>query len=165
MKKILFITFAFILFCLNPVMATVIEGNVAMTDKIPNELYGSWKVEAICTRCTNTNLFESGSTDIWTLTRNGETVTLTNPLSGARADINVNEVKGKTVKFEKKSYYADEESVETPILTLQGDNFTGIDRIYIKTFKNGKLIREDYVEYRVTGTKISGASAKGILGI
>ena len=143
----------------------MIEGNVAMTDKVPNELYGSWQVESICTRTTNSELFESGSTDIWTLKRNGDTVTLTNPLSGARADINVNEVKGKTVKFEKRSRYPDEESVETPVLTLQGDNFTGIDRISIKTYKNGKLIREDYVEYKVRGTKISGTSAKGIFGI
>ena len=110
-------------------------------------------------------MFEAGSLDIWTLTRNGDMITLSNPLSGARADVNVNDVKGKTVKFIKKSCYPNEESVETPVLTIQGDNFTGVDRINIKTFNNGKLIREDYVEYRVTGTKISGASAKGILGI
>lgn len=136
-----------------------------MTDEIPNELYGSWKVEAICTRTTNKNMFDYSSTDIWTLKRNGETVTLLNPVSGARADINVSDVKGKTVKFEKRSYYSDEETLETPILTLQGDNFTGFDRINIKTFQNGNLIKEDYVEYKIRGTKISGTSPVKILGI
>lgn len=165
MKKILSVLSIFVYLCVNSACATLIEGNVTMTDKVPVELYGSWKVESVCTRTTNKELFETGSVDIWTLKRNGETVTLSNPLSGARADVSVNDVKGKTVKFEKKSYYPDEESVETPVLTLQGDNFTGIDRINIKTYKNGKLIREDYVEYQVRGTKISGASAKGIFGI
>ncbi len=165
MKKILSVLFMFVYLCVNFACATVIEGNVTMTDKIPEEIYGSWRVEAVCTRTTNKEMFETGSVDIWTLNRNGETVTLSNPLSGARADININEVKGKTVKFVKKSYYPDEESVETPILTLQGDNFTGVDRINVKTYQNGKLIREDYVEYQVRGTKISGASARGIFGI
>ena len=136
-----------------------------MTDKVPSELFGSWRVDSVCTRTTNKDMFEQGSTDIWTLTRNGEYITLSNPMSGARADISVNEVKGKTVKFIKKSYYSDEESVETPILTLQGDNFIGVDKINIKTFENGKLIREDYVEYNIKGTKISGASVRGIFGI
>lgn len=165
MKKILSVLFTLVYLCVNSACAMLIEGNVSMTDKVPVELYGSWKVESTCTRTTNRDLFESGSVDIWTLTRNGDMITLSNPLSGARADINVNDVKGKTVKFIKKSSYPNEESVETPVLTLQGDNFTGVDRINIKTFANGKLIREDYVEYKVTGTKISGASARGILGI
>ena len=74
------------------------------------------------------------------------------------------DVKGTTVKFEKKTYYPDEESLETPILTLQGDNFVGVDKISIKTFKNGKLIKEDYVEYKVKGTRISGISLDSIFG-
>ena len=75
------------------------------------------------------------------------------------ADVSVDDVKGQTVKFVKKVYYPDEESIETPILTLQGDKFSGIDKIVIKTFKDGKLIKEDYVEYKVKGTKLSGMSA------
>ena len=143
----------------------VIEGNVAMTDKVPKEFFGDWKVVSVCTKSTNKEYFDSKSVDIWTLKRTGDIITLMNPLSGARADITVNDVKGKTVKFEKRSYYPDEESIETPILTLQGDNFTGVDKISIKTFKDGKLIKEDYVEYQVKGTKISGSPISGILGL
>ncbi len=136
-----------------------------MTDKVPKEFFGDWKVVSICTKSTNKEYFDSKSVDIWTLKRTGDIITLMNPLSGARADITVNDVKGKTVKFEKRSYYPDEESIETPILTLQGDNFTGVDKISIKTFKDGKLIKEDYVEYQVKGTKISGSPISGILGL
>ncbi len=149
----------------NPVSAQVIEGNVAMTDKVPVEFFGDWKVFSVCTTSTNKEFFDSTSMDIWTLRRQGDVITLMNPLSGARADITVNDVKGKTVKFEKRTYFPDEESVETPILTLQGDNFTGVDKISIKTFKDGKLIKEDYVEYKVKGTKISGSPISGIFGM
>lgn len=147
-----------------PVFSTVIVGNVSMTDKVPTEFFGDWKVVSYCTKSTDKEYFGSTSVDIWTLKRNGDTITLMNPLSGARADVTVDDVKGKTVKFEKKSYFPDEESLETPILTLQGDNFTGVDKISIKTFKDGKLIKEDYVEYKVKGTKISGSPISGIFG-
>ena len=68
------------------------------------------------------------------------------------------------LKFEKRSYFPDEESTETPILTLQGDKFSGTDTILIKTFQNGKLIKEDYIEYQVKGTRISGVSIPDIFG-
>ncbi|MCD7879239.1 MAG: hypothetical protein LUG16_04815 [Candidatus Gastranaerophilales bacterium] len=136
-----------------------------MTDRVPSELFGSWKVVSVCTKTTNKEFFGSKSVDIWTLTRTGDLISLKNPLSGARADITVNDVNGKTIKFEKKSLFPDEESVETPILTLQGDNFTGVDKISIKTYKDGKLIKEDYVEYQVKGTRMSGIGLSGIFGI
>ena len=136
-----------------------------MTDKVPNEFFGDWKVVSYCTRSTDKELSGTSSVDIWTLKRTGDTITLMNPISGARADITVDDVKGNTVKFEKKSYYPNEESTETPILTLQGDNFTGVDKISIKTFKDGKLVKEDYVEYKVKGTKISGSPISGIFGL
>lgn len=165
MKKILLSLFSAVCMSILPVCAQVIEGTVAMTDKVPTEFFGDWKVTSVCIKSTNKELFDNSSVDLWTLKRQGDIITLMNPLSGARAEISVSEIKGKTVKFEKKSYYPDEESTETPILTIQGDNFTGVDRISIKTFKDGKLIKEDYVEYQVRGTKISGAPISGILGL
>ncbi len=166
MKKIFLVLLSLVLIFLNSsANAEIIEGSVAMTDKVPNEFFGDWKVVSVCTKTTNTNLFDKTSVDFWTLKRQGDTITLMNPLSGARADITVNDVKGKTVKFEKRTYFPDEESLETPILTLQGDNFTGVDKISIKTLKDGKLIKEDYVEFKVKGTKISGAPISGIFGL
>lgn len=165
MKKILLSLISLVCICISPSIAQVIEGNVAMTDKVPEGFFGDWKVVSVCTKSTDKELYNTKSMDIWTLSRQGNVITLRNPLSGARADITVDEVKGKTVKFEKRSYFPDEESIETPILTLQDDNFTGVDRIVIRTLKDGKLIKEDYVEYEVRGTKISGSSISGIFGM
>lgn len=165
MKKLLFIFSVAVCMVLNPSNAQVIEGNISMTDKVPQELFGDWKVVAHCIKTTDNDYFDSVSMDIWTLSRSGDTIILQNPLSGARAEVSVNDVKGKTVKFEKKTIYPDEISVETPILTLQNDKFTGVDKINIKTYKDGKLIKEDYVEYQVKGTKMKGDPITGILGI
>jgi len=165
MKKILFIFSIFLSAFINSACAQVLTGGVSIADEVPSGLFGSWRVESHCIRSTDAAFLGSESVDIWTLERNGDNVVLSNPVSGARADVNVNEISGNTVKFEKRSFLPDEESVETPILTLSGRNFTGTDIINIKTFKNGKLIREDYVEYKVKGAKISGASADGIFGI
>ncbi len=165
MRKILFIIFSVVCMCILPSFAQVIEGNISMSDQVPNEFFGDWRVTSICTKSTNKEYFDAKSVDIWTLTRRGDVITLANPLSGARADVMVNDVKGKTVKFEKRTSYPDEDSLETPILTINGDNFTGVDKISIKTYKDGKLIKEDYVEYQVRGTKLSGDPITGILGI
>ncbi len=165
MRKILFSLLSLICISILPCFSQVIEGNVSMSDRVPTEFFGDWRVDSVCTKSTNTHYFDATSMDIWTLSRQGDVITLMNPLSGAKAEITVNDVKGKTVKFEKRTNYPDEESLETPILTINGDNFTGVDRISIKTFKDGKLIKEDYVEYQVKGTKISGSPVSGILGI
>ncbi len=164
MKKIILSLLCVVCICVLPCFSKVIVGNVSVTDKVPMEFYGNWKVVSVCTKSTNTEYFDSTSVDIWRLSRNGDTIILENPMSGARAEVEVSDVKGTTVKFEKRSYYPDEESLETPILTLQGDNFVGVDKISIKTFKDGKLIKEDYVEYKVKGTKISGIGLDSIFG-
>lgn len=163
MKKILLLLM-FLCVLILPSFATVIVGNVSITDKVPTEFFGDWKVVSICTKSTNKDYFDTTSVDIWRLTRSGNSIILENPMSGARAQVEVNDIKGNTVKFEKKTYYPDEESLETPILTLQGDNFVGVDKISIKTFNNGKLIKEDYVEYKVKGTRISGIDLSIIFG-
>lgn len=165
MKKILFILLSLFFICAPYSKSAVIEGSISMSDKVPKEFFGDWKVISVCTKSTDNELLNSKSVDIWVLSRIGNRIMLSNPLSGARAEITADEVKGKTVKFEKKSIYPDEYSLETPILTLQGDKFTGVDKISIKTFQNGKLVKEDYVEYQVKGTKISGVGISTIFGM
>ena len=165
MRKIIISLLSLVCMCVLPCFSQVIQGNISMSDRVPTEFFGDWRVVSICTKSTNKEYFDSKSMDIWTITRRGDVITLANPLSGARADVTVNDVKGKTVKFEKRTSFPDEESLETPILTIQGDNFTGVDKISIKTFKDGKLIKEDYVEYQVRGTKLSGDPITGIFGL
>lgn len=165
MKKLITFIIAVVFLSLFPsCQGEVIEASVSMTNKVPREFFGSWRVVSTCVKSTNKQYFGSKSLDLWVLARMGDVISLTNPLSGAKADVSVKDVKGSTVKFEKYTYFPDEQSTETPILTLQGDKFSGVDKIVIKTFKNGELIKEDYVEYQVRGTRISGMGVNEIFG-
>ena len=50
--------------------------------------------------------------------------------------------------------------IETPTLTLDGENFFGTDKIVIEKYKYGEKISEDVVVYNITAERISGHSAK-----
>ena len=161
LKRVLLI---FIIFLCSFAKAQTLEGGITLSDQVPKELFGAWKVNAVCTQSTNRDYFDSTSVDVWIFSRIEDRILLTNPMSGATASIGVNEVKGNKVKFEKKTDLPDELSVETPILTIDKDSFEGVDRIYIKTTKNGALVKEDFIEYKVKGTKMSNISLSEILG-
>lgn len=143
---------------------TVIQGSVSMADRVPSGFYGTWKVFSFRTNTTNYEDFGEYGVDLWNLSKSGDVITLSNPVSGASASILVNEVNGSTVRFKKVSYDGGEESVETPILTLGDDNFRGIDKIIINTYKNGRLIKQDSVEYKVRAVKVSGATIPDLFG-
>lgn len=178
MKKI-FLVFSTLLFSFNNCIAkqmepvlihnvsnvhNVIQAGVSITDRVPTGFFGSWKVISVRAKTNNPQMFGPYSVDIWNLSKQNDVITLSNPVSGANASISVSEVNGSTVKFEKVSYDTDEKSVETPILTLEGDNFYGIDKIVVNTYKNGKLIRSENVEYRIKAVKVSGAAIPDLFG-
>ncbi len=143
---------------------TVIQGSVSLSDSVPSGFYGSWKVVSVRIKSTSNSDFGDFGVDVWNLSKLDDVITLSNPASGARASVSVSEVNGNTVKFRKVSRESNEESIETPILTLKGDNFHGIDRIVIRIFKNGIFVREESVEYKINATKISGATIPELFG-
>lgn len=142
----------------------MIQGSVSMTDRVPQGFFGAWKVISVLADTNNKKMFAPYSVDIWNLSKMGDVITLSNPVSGAKASVTVNDVDGNTVKFKKTSYDTDEESIETPVLTLGNNGFSGIDRIEVKTFKNGELQKTEFVEYNVKAVKISGAAIPDIFG-
>lgn len=172
MKKLI-IVFGTVLYLINPTLASeiqpvlvsnVIQGSITMTDRVPEGFFGSWKVISVQAKSNNPKMFAPYSVDIWNLSKSNDVITLSNPVSGAKASILVSEVNGSTVKFEKVSYDVDEKSIETPVLTLEGDNFYGIDKIIVKSYKDKKLLREDSVEYKIKAVKVSGATIPDLFG-
>lgn len=142
----------------------VIKGSISMTDRVPAGFFGSWKVVSVRAKTTSPQDFGPYGVDVWNLSKSNNVITLSNPVSGAKASILVSEVNGSTVRFKKTSHDVDEESIETPVLTLEGDNFYGIDRIVVRSYKNGVLVKEDSVEYKVKATKMSGATIPELFG-
>ena len=141
----------------------VIQGGVSLTSKVPQGFFGSWRVTAVMSYTNNERLFTSTTSDTWNLSKVNDVVTLTNPYTGAKASVDLQEVDGNTIKFVRKSNSRNENVTETPILTLNGENFYGTDRIVIEKYKFGELVRTDIVEYKITAQRISGNSADEFL--
>ncbi len=160
MKKIFFTLLFLTIFSL-PVFSEgmVIQGGISLTSKVPKGFYGSWRVTAVQSYTNNAKLFTDTATDLWNLSKTGDVITLSNPVSGARASVDIQEVDGNTIKFVRKTNSKNENVTETPILTLDGENFHGTDRIVIEKYKFGELVRTDIVEYKITAQKIAGNSA------
>lgn len=145
--------------CANSESTAVIKGGVALSNQVPKGFYGTWKVTSVQTYTNNPSLFTGKSIDYWNLSKENDVITLSNPVSGAEASVTLEEVEGNRIKFVRKQDKNDEKVRETPILTLDGENFYGTDKIVIEKYKYGEYIRTDVVEYKITAQRVSGSSA------
>ena len=141
---------------------SVLRGSVAVEKDLPEEFYGTWSVISVLEDTNNPELFRKKSSDIWTFQRNGDTITLSNPVNRASASITVNEVKDKTATFTRLKKEDDYMETETPEITVEGDSFYGTDTIIMHYFENGRRVKTDVVKYKVTGRKLTGPALKDI---
>ena len=141
----------------------LITGSVSLINSVPNGFYGTWKVVSVQVYSNNPFMFNSMSVDYWKLEKRNNYLTLTNPESGATATVTIEEVKDNTIKFVRKSDTPYEKVIETPEITLNGENFYGTDTIVINSYKNDTLIDKNVVKFRVKGIKQSGASINDLI--
>lgn len=137
-----------------------IKGGVSL-DKVPKELYGTWRVNASLISTNSQGRFKPNTTDLWNLSRAGSVLTLDNPFSGAHASITVNEVNGRVIKFEKSEKDGDQKLTDVVELNLGKDSFTGINRLKLDTVSSdGHVTKSESASYNLVGEKISGQSIK-----
>ena len=141
----------------------IITGSVSLVDNVPNGFYGTWKVFSVQVYSNNPFMFNSTSIDIWKLEKRNNNLILTNPESGATATVTLKEVQNNTIKFVRKSDTPYEKVVETPHITLNGENFFGTDTIVINKYKNDTLIGKEVVQFKIKGIKQSGASVNELI--
>ena len=141
----------------------LITGSVSLIESVPDGFYGTWKVVSVQVYSNNPFMFNSTSVDIWKLEKRNNNLILTNPESGATATVTLEEVKNNTIKFVRKSSSPYEKVVETPEITLSGENFFGTDTIVIKKKKNDTFIGKEVVQFKVKGIKQSGASVNDLI--
>lgn len=165
MKRILLIIFLLVTVVMPVYCESVIRGGVSMSDRVPGGFFGTWKVTSVQTYTNNPMLFTERSTDYWNLSKEGDVITLSNPVSGAVASVTVNEVRGDSITFTRKKKDRNENVTETPTLTLKGEKFFGTDRIVIDKYRYGELVSTDIVEYRIDAVRVSGDGAEKILGV
>lgn len=164
MKKILFLLFLTLILTFQQAFAQKpLEASISLVDKLPPEFFGTWHVVSIQKYCSNPLLNTPYSVDIWNISRLGNVITLTNPQTGATASVKIDEVNGNSIKFTRIANSNDEHVVETPNITINGENFVGTDKIVIENYKFGEHASTDVWLFNVKAKKISGASTKDLL--
>lgn len=139
----------------------VIHAGISI-DKVPNEFYGTWRVESQLVSTNAPERFKANTVDLWNLSRAGDVITLDNPFSGAHASIMVDSVNNKTVKFKKIGDYDNQKLTDTVQVTLGKETFTGTNTLKMDTVSqlDGHVLKSETATYKLKGEKISGSSVK-----
>ena len=139
--------------------AMTLKTGISLSDQVPSGFFGSWEITSTMQYSNNPSIFNEKSVDYWNLSKRGDVITLSNPLSGAEASVTVEEVNGNKITFTHSTKNKTAKMTEKPTLTLNGENFSGTDKIILEKFNYGEKISEDVVVYKITAKKLSGDSA------
>ncbi len=167
MKKKLFLLI--LLFCIflpytvNADNRYVLKGTVSKIDMVPKELFGSWQVTSELEETNYPKIFKKNTADFWNLRRSGNVIELRNPMTGAVAEVYLQDIGYRDVTFyhtQKEGKYKVTDTVSIK-LNVDGTTFTGENTIILE-----QLIEEDtrYIietrkaVYKLYGRKVSGMS-------
>lgn len=129
-------------------------------NEIPKAFFGSWRVTAKLVDTNSYATFKPQSADLWNLSRVGDKITLSNPFSGANAEISVKTVEGNLVVFSKRAPYDNKVLTDTVTIRLSGNSFSGINYLTLESYSlvDNHLMKTEHAKYTIKGEKISGES-------
>jgi len=139
-------------FCL--AAAQPLNGGVEEIVELPDDFYGVWSISGRLLNTDNPYLFEPNKHDIWLFQKNAENITLSNPLSGASAIINITEVKDNTAVFYREKITPNTREYERVRLTVSGNTLSGTDRIIFERYLGGYLLRKSSADYEFNGVRV-----------
>ena len=159
MKKFLILLVSFFTILSSSAEEFTLNAGVSINE-IPKTFYGSWRVSAKLDNTNSYGTFKPASTDFWTLSREGDRITLSNPFSGATANISIRSVEGNLIVFSKKAPYDNKVLTDTVTLRLSESNFSGINDLTLESFSlvDNHLMKSEHANYIIKGEKISGES-------
>ena len=160
MKKYLLFLFLSMVIVLLPVMAEgtyTLQAGVSI-DEVPKAIFGSWSVKAEIVNSSNYGLFKPKSTDLWNLSRVGNVINLSNPFTGASADVSINAAQGNVVSFTRKVDFDNKVLTDVVTIRLNNNTFSGINDIKLEQVSSvdGHVMKSDTARYEIRGEKISG---------
>lgn len=135
---------------------TVLNGSIETIDKVPRAIFGEWAIHSTLIETNNPGDYKETTSDTWIFEKWDNYLTITNPITEATATISVDEVVNNRAKFSRTSRNPRKHERETVQITIQNERFFGTDTFVIEKYKNGKLISQDVVKYKLQGTKVSG---------
>ena len=130
----------------------------ATITKVPQSFFGTWRVVSNRIDTDAPGVFKENSLDIWNLSRTFDVITLSNPFSGAKAEIILDRVDTDYIVFTKKGKYGQKVLTDTVELNLKGDSFVGTDTLRMDTYFEGKIVKTQSAQYYLNGEKIGGGT-------
>lgn len=157
MKRVLIILMILFLMPLAFGAEITLKAGVAIED-VPDALFGSWRVTAKLEDTNSYRTFKPVSNDIWNLSRAGGKITLSNPFSGANAEISVETIEGNLIVFSKKAPYDNKILTDIVTIRLSETTFSGINDLTLESYSlvDNRLMKTESAKYKITGEKISG---------
>lgn len=158
MKKIFILILSFLF--IQTSEATVLETGISI-DKVPQTIFGSWRVNAKLDRTNSYKTFKPQSIDFWNMTRVEDNLILDNPISGANSTVSVKTVEGNLVVFSKKTPYDNNKVLtDTVTIRLNKNDFSGINELKLESFSliDNHLMKTETATYIIKGEKIAGES-------
>lgn len=147
-----------------PVLAEefTLKAGVSVND-VPKAFFGSWRVIAKLEDTNSYGTFKPQSVDFWTLSRVGDKITLSNPFTGANADVSLRTVEGNLIVFTKKAPYDNKILTDTITLRISDNNFSGINTLSLESYSlvDNHIMKTETARYVIKGEKISGESVLG----
>lgn len=135
----------------------VLQGFV---EKVPDGFFGTWRVVSQRIKTDSPAIFQQKGVDLWNLSLDNNVINLSNPFSGATAQIEVQKVNNNRVEFTKKGKYGNKILTDTVNISIEGDNFTGIDTLLLETISDvdGSVRKTEMAKYSIKGERIAGQS-------
>lgn len=129
-------------------------------NEVPKSFYGSWRVVAKLDDTNSYKTFKPQSVDMWTLSRTGDSITLSNMFTGAEATISLKTVEGNLIIFSKKAPYDNKMLTDTVSIRLEDGKFSGINTLTLESYSlvDNHLMKTETARYIIKGEKISGES-------
>ena len=158
MKRVFGIIFLFII-TVSSVFAsqTVLKGFV---EKVPDTFFGSWRVSSFRIDTDSPYSFKEKGVDLWNLSIENSVINLSNPFSGAVAEINIEDASSNSVTFTKIGKYDNKVLTDKVSITIRGNNFVGTDELKLDTISDvdGSIRKTESAIYSIRGEKIAGQS-------
>jgi hypothetical protein len=156
MKKIvgfLFLMF-FLLSCQAFAQTTLLRGSV---EKVPENFFGTWRVSSARVDTDSPITFKEKGVDIWNLSQVDNVIKLSNPFSGAMAEINVENASVNSVTFTKVGKYDAKILTDKVKITINEDKFVGTDELILDTLSDvdGTIRKTETAKYTIKGERIA----------
>lgn len=139
----------------------VLKAGISKINSVPKQFFGTWQVKSTLITTDSPKNFKPSSADMWNLRRSGNVIELRNPMTGAVAEIYLNDVNNNNITFSHEQKEENMKLTDTVKLRLNGNTFAGTNEL---TLKQKKIYGDQYeivtktAKYKIEGQKISGTS-------